>query len=457
MNYIIKTNLKGGWQTIKFNDYDQYIQKWQQLKENGDIYENDKPIVRFNQKGGNGNIYFLIKIPFGVGLNNFANTCWANSFIQIIINSDKLTEHFKKDTFISKTNRKKNNRFTVIYDDVRKFVKELFSKIEVQIQIPNLGYFADSAEAFYAYYNLYAPNVLKFNYKNNIDNNFIEDIEKKIPNKYLKTIEIRVNNENTCTEYEYFFKYNEKFFKIFKISDPDEINKIKIGKDKEIVYYFYEDILNNIESTEYIYDYEEDDSKDIKFINRELEIFVNSTSDVDISKFELIKEKKDVKKSYEIKYESPFIELWVRGEEDSLLNILQQNLKTNETRYDIECDNNETTTKITKTYNKQIYLNKTDYLFIMIERGVFIDKKRNYDKKFKLNLDETLNIEGNIFVLYGGLINVDLKEVHYISFTKRINNKYYIHDDKKHPKEVTIDDLNNKKDITFLYYEKIEN
>ena len=93
----------------------------------------------------------------------------------------------------------------------------------------------------------------------------------------------------------------------------------------------------------------------------------------------------------------------------------------------------------------------------MIERGVFIDKKRNYDKKFKLNLDETLNIEGNIFVLYGGLINVDLKEVHYISFTKRINNKYYIHDDKKHPKEVTIDDLNNKKDITFLYYEKIEN
>ena len=29
MNYIIKTNLKGGWQTIKFNDYEQYIQKWQ--------------------------------------------------------------------------------------------------------------------------------------------------------------------------------------------------------------------------------------------------------------------------------------------------------------------------------------------------------------------------------------------------------------------------------------------
>ena len=62
MNYIIKTNLKGGWQTIKFNDYDQYIQKWQQLKENGDIYENEKPIVRFNQKGGNGSIYFLIKL-----------------------------------------------------------------------------------------------------------------------------------------------------------------------------------------------------------------------------------------------------------------------------------------------------------------------------------------------------------------------------------------------------------
>ena len=93
----------------------------------------------------------------------------------------------------------------------------------------------------------------------------------------------------------------------------------------------------------------------------------------------------------------------------------------------------------------------------MIERAEWTDEGRKYDKKFKLNLDETLNIEGNIFVLYGGLINVDLQGGHYISFTKRINNKYYIHDDKKPPKEVTIDDLNNHKDIIFLYYEKIEN
>ena len=98
MNYIIKTNLKGGWQTIKFNDYDQYIQKWQQLKENGDIYENEKPIVRFNQKGGNGNIYFLIKFnePNNekiVGLHNRNNYCFVNSAIQLFYSIDYLREN----------------------------------------------------------------------------------------------------------------------------------------------------------------------------------------------------------------------------------------------------------------------------------------------------------------------------------------------------------------------------
>ena len=116
MNYIIKTNLKGGWQTIKFNDYDQYIQKWQQLKENGDIYENDKPIVRFNQKGGNGNIYFLIKFNKSiissserkekkiVGLGNLNNYCFVNSIVQIVNSIDYLRNkllEFDKNTLMN--------------------------------------------------------------------------------------------------------------------------------------------------------------------------------------------------------------------------------------------------------------------------------------------------------------------------------------------------------------------
>lgn len=138
MNYIIKTNLKGGWQTIKFNDYEQYIQKWQQLKENGDIYENDKPIVRFNQKGGNGNIYFLIKINKSiissferkekkiVGLGNLNNYCFVNSIVQIVNSIDYLRNkllEIDKNTLINENTFFEKHEIDITegisYDDVK--------------------------------------------------------------------------------------------------------------------------------------------------------------------------------------------------------------------------------------------------------------------------------------------------------------------------------------------------
>jgi hypothetical protein len=148
MNYIIKTNLKGGWQTIKFNDYEQYIQKWQQLKENGDIYENEKPIVRFNQKGGNGNIYFLIKINKSiissferkekkiVGLGNLNNYCFVNSIVQIVNSIDYLRNkllEIDKNTLINENTFFEKHKIDITkgisYDDVKEkdqnFIDEL--------------------------------------------------------------------------------------------------------------------------------------------------------------------------------------------------------------------------------------------------------------------------------------------------------------------------------------------